>query len=134
MCNEDESVWLVFNGEIYNFPELRTKLEAQGHNFRSRTDAEVIIHLYEEEGPKCAAKLNGIFAFAILDLRQDRILLARDPIGVKPLYYCRTSDHFLFASEIKAILASSLFGTTVNWQAISDYFTYLYVPGSGDSF
>lgn len=134
MCNEDESVWLVFNGEIYNFPELRTKLEAQGHNFRSRTDAEVIIHLYEEEGPKCVAKLNGIFAFAILDLRQDRILLARDPIGVKPLYYCRTPDHFLFASEIKAILACSLIGTTVNWQAISDYFTYLYVPGPETAF
>ena len=134
MCNEDESVWLVFNGEIYNFPELRTKLEAQGHNFRSRTDAEVIIHLYEEEGPLCAAKLNGIFAFAILDLRRDRLLLARDPIGVKPLYYCRTPDHFLFASEIKAILACSLVDNSVNWQAISDYFTYLYVPGPETAF
>ena len=134
MCNEDESVWLVFNGEIYNFPELRTKLEAQGHNFRSRTDAEVIIHLYEEDGPLCAAKLNGIFAFAILDLRRDRLLLARDPIGVKPLYYCRTPDHFLFASEIKAILACSLVDNSVNWQAISDYFTYLYVPGPETAF
>jgi len=129
MCNEDETLWLVFNGEIYNFPELRAILDARGHNFRSRTDAEVIIHLYEEEGPNCVAKLSGIFAFAILDLKRNRLLLARDPIGVKPLYYCRTPDHFIFGSEIKAILASSLFDKGVNWQAISDYFTYLYVPG-----
>jgi asparagine synthase (glutamine-hydrolysing) len=134
MCNEDESIWLVFNGEVYNFPELRAKLEAQGHNFRSHTDAEVIIHLYEEDGPNCAAKLNGIFAFAILDLRQDRLLLVRDPIGVKPLYYCRTPDHFLFGSEIKTILACSLFENKVNWQAISDYFTYLYIPGPETAF
>ncbi len=134
MCNEDETVWLVFNGEIYNFPELRSKLESHGHNFRSRTDAEVIIHLYEEEGPNCVDKLNGIFAFVILDLKQDRLLLARDPIGVKPLYYCRTQDHFSFASEIKGILACSLFENNVNWQAISDYFTYLYVPGPETAF
>ena len=134
MCNEDETLWLVFNGEIYNFPELRAKLETRGHSFRSHTDAEVILHLYEEEGPNCAAQLNGIFAFAILDLKEDRLLLARDPIGVKPLYYYRTADHFLFSSEIKAILACSLFETKVNWQAISDYFTYLYVPGPETAF
>lgn len=134
MCNEDETLWLVFNGEVYNFPELRAKLEASGHNFRSRSDAEVIVHLYEEEGPNCVAQLSGIFAFAILDLKQDRLLLARDPIGVKPLYYNRTQDHFIFASEIKAILASSLFDQSVNWQAISDYFTYLYVPGPETAF
>lgn len=134
MCNEEGTIWLVFNGEIYNFSELRSKLEAQGHNFRSRTDAEVIIHLYEEEGPNCVAKLNGIFAFAILDLKKDRLLLARDPIGVKPLYYCRTPDHFFFASEIKAILACSLVENNVNWQAISHYFTFLYVPGPATAF
>jgi asparagine synthase (glutamine-hydrolysing) len=134
MCNEDETVWLVFNGEIYNFSQLRRKLAAQGHSFRSHTDAEVIIHLYEEEGPNCTALLSGIFAFAILDLKQQRLLLARDPIGVKPLYYRHTPNHFIFASEIKAILASSLFETEVNWQAVSDYFTYLYVPGPETAF
>ena len=108
MTNEDGTVWLVFNGEIYNFEELRPRLEARGHRFHSRTDAEVIIHLYEEDGPSCVKNLNGIFAFAILDLRRDLLFLARDPIGVKPLFYAATPDHFLFGSEIKAILASSL--------------------------
>src|SRR6202041_3370797 len=81
MTNEDGTVWLVFNGEIYNFQELRRRLESHGHRFHSRTDAEVIIHLYEEAGPSCLQDLNGIFAFAILDLRNDSLLLARDPIG-----------------------------------------------------
>src|SRR5580704_13479786 len=128
MTNEDGSVWLVFNGEIYNFEELRKRLESHGHRFHSRTDAEVIIHLYEEAGPSCLQELNGIFAFAILDLRNDSLLLARDPIGVKPLFYAMTQDHFLFGSEIKAILASSLVSPNVNWQAVSDFFTFLYVP------
>ena len=134
MTNEDGSVWLVFNGEIYNFEELRKRLESHGHRFHSRTDAEVIIHLYEEVGPSCLKELNGIFAFAILDLRNDSLLLARDPIGVKPLFYAATLDHFLFGSEIKAILASSLVSPTVNWKAISDFFTFLYIPGPETAF
>lgn len=130
MSNEDETVWLVFNGEIYNFPELRAGLEARGHRFRSLTDSEVIVHLYDELGPDCVRHLNGIFAFAILDQRRGLLLLARDPLGVKPLYYCSTTPGcFLFGSEIKAILASSLYRTEVDWQAAHDYFTYLYVPG-----
>src|ERR1700734_2529924 len=134
MTNEDGTVWLVFNGEIYNFQELRKRLESRGHRFHSRTDAEVIIHLYEEMGSSCLKELNGIFAFAILDLRRDLLLLARDPIGVKPLFYAATPDFFLFGSEIKAILASSLISPHVNWNAISNFFTSLYVPGPETAF
>jgi len=129
MSNEDGTAWLIFNGEIYNFPELRTRLEVQGHRFRSHTDSEVILHLYDELGPDCVRNLDGIFAFAILDLKRDLVLLARDPLGVKPLYYSASADHFLFGSEIKAILASSMYRADVDWQAAHDYFTYLYVPG-----
>jgi len=128
LSNEDGTVWIVFNGEIFNFQELRNELEEQGHQFRSRTDTEVIVHLYEEYGPTCVERLNGMFAFAILDFRSQRLLLARDPIGIKPLYYWSTSETFLFGSEIKSILASSLYSTDVNWQAAYDYLTYLYVP------
>jgi len=141
MCNENGTVWVVFNGKIYNFQELRAELEAKGHRFRSRTDTEVMIHLYEEFGPACVKRLNGMFAFAIYDGRPQitdhsgrqlavsgRLLLARDPIGIKPLYYCALPDGFLFGSEIKSLLASGLYTVDVNWQAVYDYFTYLYVP------
>src|SRR5271170_7892860 len=134
MSNEDGTVWLVFNGEIYNFEELRPRLEARGHRFRSHTDAEVIIHLYEEVGPACVTELNGIFAFAIRDLKRDVLFLARDPVGVKPLFYASTQDNFLFGSEIKAILASSLVAATMNRQAVSDFFTFLYIPGPETAF
>ena len=128
MCNEDGTVWIVFNGEIYNFLELREELEAKGHEFISRTDTEVVIHLYEELGPGCVKRLNGMFCFAILDLRNRNLLLARDHIGVKPLYYCALPECFLFGSEIKTILASNCYKVDVNWQAVYDYFTYLFVP------
>ena len=134
MSNEDGTVWLVFNGEIYNFEDLRPRLQTRGHRFRSHTDAEVIIHLYEEAGPACVAELNGIFAFAILDLKRDVLFLARDPIGVKPLFYAATREDFLFGSEIKAILASSRVTPTMNRQAVSDFFTFLYVPGPQTAF
>jgi asparagine synthase (glutamine-hydrolysing) len=134
MSNEDGTVWLVFNGEIYNFRELRARLESRGHRFHSHTDAEVLVHLYEEAGTACVEQLNGIFAFAILDLRHDLLFLARDPIGVKPLFYAATPDHFLFGSEIKALLASSLLTPAPDWQAISDFFTFLYVPGPRTAF
>ncbi len=134
MANEDGTVWLVFNGEIYNFQELRSQLESRGHRFQSHSDAEVIVHLYEEAGPDCVKQLDGIFAFCILDLRRDLLFLARDPIGVKPLYYSSTPDHFLFASEIKALLASSVITPAPNWQAISNFFTYLYIPGPHTAF
>jgi asparagine synthase (glutamine-hydrolysing) len=134
MSNEDGTVWLVFNGEIYNFQELRPRLESRGHRFHSHTDAEVIIHLYEENGPACVKELEGMFAFCILDLKRDLLFLARDPIGVKPLFYAATPEHFVFGSEIKALLASSAVKAAPNWQAISDFFTYLYVPGPQTAF
>ncbi|HYM79476.1 MAG TPA: asparagine synthase (glutamine-hydrolyzing) [Candidatus Dormibacteraeota bacterium] len=106
MCNEDETVWIVFNGEIYNFQELRPGLEAAGHGFKSRTDTEVILHLYEELGPMCVKELRGMFAFAIWDSRSRTLLLARDRMGVKPLHYSVTRSGLLFGSEIKALLAA----------------------------
>src|SRR5437879_5803891 len=103
--NEDGTVWVVFNGEIYNFPELRTALEAGGHRFYTSTDTEVIVHLYEEYGVKCVQKLRGMFAFALWDERRERLLLARDRFGKKPLHYALSGERLLFGSEIKALLA-----------------------------
>src|SRR5919199_2442491 len=96
MSNEDGSVWLVFNGEIYNHAEHRGPLEARGHRYRSRSDAEAIVHLYEEYGPECVHHLRGMFAFAVWDARRRRLLLARDRVGVKPLYYAQRGSTFLF--------------------------------------
>src|SRR5713101_1046228 len=104
MCNEDGSVWLVFNGEVYNYVELAVELERRGHRFRSRTDSEVIIHLYEEIGPKCVDQLNGMFAFVIWDARSKTLFGARDRVGIKPLYYYTDAARFVCASEVKAIL------------------------------
>ena len=108
MSNEDESIWLVFNGEIYNFKELRTELEQKGHLFRSRTDSEVIIHAYEEWQFKCLDRFNGMFAFAIYDSRKRILFLARDRFGIKPLYYYADESKFIFSSEIKGILCHSI--------------------------
>src|SRR5215468_2499755 len=106
MCNEDGTVWITFNGEIYNHAQLRSALEARGHRYRTRCDTESILHLYEEEGEGVVDALHGMFAFAIWDRVRQRLLLARDRLGIKPLYYTRTGDELLFGSEIKAILAS----------------------------
>src|ERR1019366_1282592 len=92
MTNEDETIWIVFNGEIYNFQELREQLAGKGHVFRSRSDTEVIIHAYEEFGPDCVNLLRGMFAFAIWDSKRKRLFLARDRVGIKPLYYCQDKD------------------------------------------
>src|SRR4029077_188345 len=106
MCNHDRSLWITYNGEIYNFRELRQELRAKGHHFLSGTDTEVVLHLYEEEGPDCVKRLNGMFAFAICDLRSGTpsLFLARDHFGVKPFYYFHQGRHLAFASEIKALL------------------------------
>jgi asparagine synthase (glutamine-hydrolysing) len=128
MSNEDETLWITFNGEIYNFIQLRRELEEQGCRFKSQTDTEVLLQLYEREGTDCFKRLNGMFAFAILDRRRKKLVLARDHFGVKPLYYYRSHDKFVFASEIKGILASGLYSANINWQGYYDYFTYLYVP------
>lgn len=128
MSNEDETLWITFNGEIYNFVELRSELEKQGCRFKSKTDTEVLLKLYERDGAQCFKRLNGMFALGILDRRRQKLVLARDHFGVKPLYYYRSGERFVFASEIKGILASGLYSPDINWQGFYDYFTYLYVP------
>lgn len=134
MTNEDESVWIAYNGEIYNYRELRKELIAQGHRFRSETDTEVIVHLYEQYGAECVRRLNGMFAFAIWDAKANAMFLARDHVGIKPLYYTFMNGNFLFGSEIKSILRGLDRSPDVNWQAVSDYFSFLYVPGPETSF
>jgi asparagine synthase (glutamine-hydrolysing) len=108
MANEDESVWIVFNGEIYNHTQLRRELEARGHRYRTRSDTETILHLYEDLGERCVERLRGMFAFAIWDRRRQQLVLARDRLGIKPLYYTCTDGELLFASEITAILAAQI--------------------------
>jgi asparagine synthase (glutamine-hydrolysing) len=126
--NEDRTVWVVFNGEIYNFRELRKELEAQGHRFRTHSDTEVIVHLYEDLGADCVQKLRGMFAFALFDERHRRLLLARDRLGKKPLHYALADGQILFGSEIKAILAAAPQLTTINQQALLQYFYFGYIP------
>ena len=128
MANEDGTIHLVFNGEIYNFQELRDRLKKKGHRFRSRTDSEVIIHAYEEYGDDCVDHLRGMFGFAVYDQQRNRLLLARDRIGIKPLYYTFTGGRLLFASEIKAILADDRVERRVNSQALYDYLGFEFVP------
>ncbi len=126
--NEDRSVWIVFNGEIYNFPELRKDLEQRGHRFYTHTDTEVIVHLYEEHGAGCVEKLRGMFAFALYDERKHRLLLARDRLGLKPLHYALVNGRLLFGSEIKAILAVAPELAEVHPPALLQYFYFGYVP------
>src|SRR3990167_2284333 len=104
MCNQDGSIWIVFNGEIYNFQELRKSLEGKGYRFISNTDTEVIIHAYEEYGVDCVGFLRGMFNFAVLDVNKKQLFLVRDRVGKKPLVYYKDNDRFVFASEIKAII------------------------------
>src|SRR6266404_5627689 len=106
ITNEDESLWIVFNGEIFNYVELRAELEQRGHSFRTSTDTEVILHLFEDHGPECLSRMNGQFAIAIWDTHRRRLFLARDRLGVRPLFYTQVADNLFFASEIKAILAN----------------------------
>lgn len=126
--NEDNSIQVVLNGEIYNYIELREELLQHGHNFKTRSDTEVLVHAYEEWGDDCVARLNGIFAFAIWDSKRCRMLLARDHLGVKPLYYLNLSHRLLFASEIKALLTDPACPREVDLEALSLLFTLRYVP------
>ena len=132
--NEDKTVWIVFNGEIYNFPELRVELEKSGHRFASHSDTEVIVHLYEELGADCVNKLRGMFAFALYDERRRKLLLARDRFGKKPLHYALVGDRLLFGSEIKSILAVAPELASVNNEAILQYLYFGYVPDPLTSF
>jgi len=134
MANEDGSVLVTFNGEIYNFPELRKGLEARGHLFRSNTDTEVLVHLWEEQGPRCVDGLRGMFAFAVWDDREKVLFLARDRVGKKPLYYAALPDRFLFASEIKAILQDPEFRAEPDIEAIHHYLSYQSVPSPFSAF
>lgn len=129
MFNEDGSVCVIYNGEVYNFAELRSYLVQKGHRFKSSSDTEVIVHLYEEVGPECVQQLRGMFSFALWDENTKTLLLARDRVGIKPLYYCHTSDTLLFASEIKAILVDPAVSREIDPEALDDFLTYFYVPG-----
>ena len=130
MCNEDRTVWITYNGEIYNFADLRRELQSKGHRFASNTDTEVVIHLYEQEGADCVKKLKGMFAFAICDLRSGRpeLFLARDHFGVKPFYYAHHGRTLAFASEVKALLQVPHLDAQLDLEALHQYLTFLWVP------
>jgi asparagine synthase (glutamine-hydrolysing) len=134
MSNEDGTVWITFNGEIYNHLELRADLERRGHHYRSTSDTETVLHLYEEHGRDCVTYLRGIFAFALWDGRQRHLLLARDRFGQKPLLYAKTSDGLTFASEIKSILQDPAISRDVDEVALHHYLTYGYVPAPWTAF
>ena len=132
--NEDKSVWIVFNGEIYNFPELRAELEARGHQFYTHSDTEVIVHLYEEMGADCVKKLRGMFALALYDDRKQKLLLARDRLGKKPLHYALSHGRLLFGSEIKALLAVAPQLKEVSPEGLLQYFYFGYIPDPQTAF
>jgi len=124
MTNEDGRLWIIHNGEIYNYPELRQQLLGRGHHLRSHSDTEVILHLYEEEGPACVHRLNGMFAFAIWDHRERTLFAARDRFGIKPLYYSFQENTFVFASEIKGLFQEDLLRPDLNPDGLADYLTF----------
>ena len=128
MSNEDGSVWISFNGEIYNYCELKASLDPSRHRFASDTDTEVILHLYEEHGVEAFKSLNGMFAFALYDAGRGRLFLVRDQLGIKPLYYAEENGRLVFGSEIKAILASGAYSPEIDWQSAHDFFSFLYTP------
>ena len=125
IANEDKTVWVIFNGEIFNYPELRQELEQKGHSFRTRSDTEVLVHLYEDLGTRCVEKLNGQFAIAIYDKRAEKLFLARDRMGIRPLFYTRFNNRFFFASEIKSIFAAySRIPREIDPRVLSEIFTF----------
>ncbi len=127
--NEDKSVWAVFNGEIYNYNELRDGLERRGHHFYTRSDTETLVHLYEEYGDEGVTRLRGMFAYALWDERRNRLLVARDRLGIKPLYYGRFGGRLYFASELRAFGCVPGFPRVLNEASVRRYLAYLYVPG-----
>jgi asparagine synthase (glutamine-hydrolysing) len=128
IANEDETIWITFNGEIYDFKELRDELKSKGHTFKSRTDTEVVVHLYEELGTACLTRLNGMFAFALWDEKKKTLFLARDRLGKKPLHYCLHKNQFIFASEIKALLKHPAVDRQLSFKSLSKYLSYEYIP------
>ncbi len=127
MSNEDGTVWIVFNGEIYNSPELRPMLEQRGHRYATHSDTETIVHLYEEYGDDCVHHLRGMFAFAIWDTRRKRLFCARDRVGIKPFYYAMAGGRFAFASEIKALIELPDFKPELNRRALPEFFALGYI-------
>jgi asparagine synthase (glutamine-hydrolysing) len=132
--NEDKSLWIVYNGEVFNYVELRPDLEARGHKFYTNTDTEVILHLYEEKGPEMLNDLNGQFGMAIWDAHKKELFLARDRMGIRPLFYARDKNRLIFASEIKAIFADPMTRRTLNPQTLSDIFTCWSATGDRTAF
>ena len=134
ISNERDDIWIVYNGEIYNYKALQAELNDRGHIFKTNTDTEVILHLYEDYGEECLEKLRGMFSFALFDTRKDKLFLARDRIGIKPLYYTMTKDSFLFASEIKALIQDPSVERVVNLKGIHSFLSYTYTPGPETTF
>jgi asparagine synthase (glutamine-hydrolysing) len=128
ISNEDGSIWIVFNGEIYNYRHLRDLLESRGHQLRTSTDTETIVHLYEDFGARCVEHLRGMFAFAIWDTRQRTLLLARDRLGIKPLYYAARHGELVFASELKPLLHYDGADRSLSWEAVGHLFTFMATP------
>jgi asparagine synthase (glutamine-hydrolysing) len=128
MSNEDGRLWITYNGEIYNFKEIRRELQQKGHRFRSNTDTEVIVHAYEEWGAACLSRFNGMFAFGIYDTKDQSIFLARDRLGIKPLYWCTVAGRLAFASEVKALFPLPWVKREVDWQAMLGYLLFLWCP------
>jgi asparagine synthase (glutamine-hydrolysing) len=129
LSNEDGSVWIVFNGEIYNYQELQKELKSKGHIFKTKSDTEVIVHLYEEYGESCIDRLRGMFAFAIWDAKQKTLFLARDRVGIKPLYYWKSHNSIVFASEIKAILVDPSVNRELDLGMIDRFLSFYFLPG-----
>jgi asparagine synthase (glutamine-hydrolysing) len=134
LSNEDGSIWVVFNGEIYNHADVRRELEQHGHRYRTRSDTETIVHAYEQWGDDCVHRFRGMFAFALWDAPKRRLLLARDRVGIKPLYWARSGDQLLFGSEIKAILASGLIEPEANTSVVPELLSTRYISGTETMF
>ena len=128
MSNEDQSIWITFNGELYNYLQIKKDLQAKGHTFKSNTDTEVLVHLYEEEGLNAVNHLNGMFAFALWDERLSRLWIARDRIGIKPLVYYLDGKQFIFASEIKSLLKDPIISKELDYKALFLYLAFNYIP------
>jgi asparagine synthase (glutamine-hydrolysing) len=129
LSNEDGTVWITFNGEIYNYRPLMDSLKSKGHTFRTKSDTEVLVHLYEELGPDLVLELNGMFAFAIHDRRRRRVVLARDHFGIKPLYYAMRDGILYFGSEIKSVLAGLSLQSTTSTSAVHEYLLFRCITG-----
>jgi asparagine synthase (glutamine-hydrolysing) len=134
LSNEDESLWVVFNGEIYNYKFLRSHLQEKGHRFKTETDTEILVHLFEEYGTDCVQHLRGMFAFVIWNKKNRELFCARDFFGIKPFYYYSDHEQFIFGSEIKSVIATNALKKVVNPESLLNYLTFQYVPDPNTMF